>query len=601
MTTEIISSVSNPQIHPSFLELSKTLNLHPLVMKIMQNRKLPLEEIKKFFQGSLAQLPPFHELKDIAKAAKLLASAIEENKTIGVYGDYDVDGTTSCALLVHFFRMCGAKEIKSIQPSRFKEGYGLHESSIDDALAQGIEILITVDCGITAVVPAAYAKSKNLTLIITDHHQDIAEQMPDAFAIVNPNRRDDGHKDFYALAGVGVAFALSVCIKDELKARGKEVPGLDPLLPFVAIGSLADIAHLNFVNRMLVGHGLKALEKSTIPGLKMLYDQYAPAQKECIKSEMVGFGIGPLINSKGRMDHPENALTLLTSDDPLKCSLMFQDLQMMNQQRKDTQKRIAEEAITMVGREINCGEHTHVVIAYQRDWHEGVIGIVASKLVEHFSRPAIVLARDAHLQGYVKGSARAPKGFALLPFLDSVKHLLYKFGGHSAAAGMTLMEDNIIPLKEELNQSIAKTYPQGVPAIPIEVDLELTIDDVTYDFFQHLGRLEPYGNGNPQPIFRLKNIVLDDFTILRGGHLQWVISNGVTGFAKRALKGISFYYLNKLNKTPPQEILNRQKVLKDQNIRLSVVARIQENVYKEKRSLQLEVIDFEFPDSLKLH
>ena len=587
----------NTSLNTNYYKLAETLNLHPLVLKIMLKRKYQEIEIKDFFQGSLKQIPPFTELKDMDKTAKFLAQAILENKSIGIYGDYDVDGTTSCALLIHFFKLCGLENIKGIQPSRFKEGYGLHESSIDDALNQGMEILITVDCGITAVAPAAYANEKNITLIITDHHQDIAQDLPAAFSIINPNRRDDQHKDFSSLAGVGVAFALSVCIKEELKNLGKEIPSLYSLLPFVAIGTLADLAQLNFVNRLLVGYGLKALEKTTIPGLKMLYDHYAPSNKDCIKSDMVGFGIGPLINSKGRMDHPENALTLLTSSDVQECEQMFQDLQAMNQTRKDTQKRITEEALKLIGREINTGEHSHIVIAYSREWHEGVIGIVAAKLVDHFSRPAIVLANDAHLNGYIKGSARAPKGFSLLKYIDQVKNLLHKFGGHSAAAGMTLQEDHLLDLKDQLNKIIAVDYPDGIPNPAIDIDLDISLEDITYDFFMALGRLEPFGNGNQTPTFKINNIILEDFSILRGGHLQWVIGNGVTGFGKRSLKGISFNYLNKTTKTPPQDIINKQKVVNESKQKISVIARIQENVYKERRSLQLEVIEFVFPST----
>ncbi len=551
------------------------------------------EEIHNFFNGSLSVLPSFYEMKDMPKAAEFLAGAILEKKQIGIYGDYDVDGTTSCALLIHFLKLCeGNENIHALQPSRFKEGYGLHESSIDDAIAKGIEILITVDCGITAVSPAAYAKEKNLTLIITDHHQDIAPTLPDAFAVINPNRRDDGHPQLGAIAGVGVAFALSVCIRQELMKRGKTIPSLYPLLAFVGLGSLADLAKLNFVNRLLVGHGLRAMEKTPYPGVRLLYETYGPSTKEYIKSDMVGFGIGPLINAKGRMEHPESALKLLTSHDEVECQNLLQELQIINQQRKDKQKQMAEEAIKIVERETNSGEHSHSIVVYRSDWHEGVIGIVASKLVDHFAKPALVFAKDAHTQGLIKGSARAPKGFNIFQYLELIKPLFHKFGGHSAAAGMTLPEDSLLDLKVQLNQVIEKDFPTGVPSLLVDPDLEIQFEDITFEFFMALQTLEPFGNGNPAPIFKIKDIVLEDFTILRGGHLQWMLGNGKTGFGKRAIKGISFFYLSRPGKMGPQQLLDLQN---KQKIKLNVIAKISENIYREKRSLQLEVMDFILP------
>lgn len=565
---------------------SVTSGLHPLIYRLLKNRQMSDQEIENFFKGSLKDLPAFEEMRDLTKAANFLAQSIQEKKSIGIYGDYDVDGTTSCALLVHFFRLCGYDEVITIQPSRFKEGYGLHESSIDDAVAKGIEILITVDCGITAVAPAAYAKQKGPTLIITDHHQDIAESLPDAFAVINPNRRDDLHPQWGALAGVGVAFALAVCTKEILQKQYQQtLPSLYPLLPFVGIGSLADLAKLNGANRLLVGHGLRALETSSVPGLKLLYEHYGPPTKEAIKSDMVGFGIGPLINAKGRMDHPELALKLLTTKEEQEAHEIFNELKQANELRKDTQKKITQEAITLVERESLAGEHAQAVIVFGSHWHEGVIGIVAAKLVEHFSKPALVFAKDLHLPHHIKGSGRAPKGVHLLSYLEKVKSLFVKFGGHAAAAGMTLAEENFLPLKEQLNAALAVDYPQGPPTLTIESDLTIDFQDITFELFSALQTLEPFGNGNPVPIFRIRGVHLEDFTILRGGHLQWKVGNGKTGFGKRSLKGISFNYLGRPGKIPPQELINAQTTFE-------VHGKILENVYRGSRSLQLEILEF---------
>jgi single-stranded-DNA-specific exonuclease len=276
--------------------------LHPVVSKLLHKRGLGPSEIQEFFSWDLKALPDFSSLKDINKAAQRLIDALDKKQKIGIYGDYDVDGTTSCALFYHFFQLLGV-EVELFQPSRFVEGYGIHIPSIDEAIKQNVDVLVSVDCGITNVETAAYAQETELDLIITDHHQDIREVMPPAYAIVNPNRRDeDLDSPMRALAGVGVAFAVCVEIRKILNAKGIEVPSLYPLLQFVAIGTIADLAPLNNMNKKLVRHGLKQMPKSQYAGVQVFLSN-EERQMELIPSEKISFYIGPMINSKGRLDH----------------------------------------------------------------------------------------------------------------------------------------------------------------------------------------------------------------------------------------------------------------------------------------------------------
>nr|MBP9675061.1 DHH family phosphoesterase [Bacteriovoracaceae bacterium] len=272
------------------------------MLRLLGGRNLSPVDVTNLFSWNLQELPELCALKDLEKSSQRIIKALEQNEKIGIYGDYDVDGTTSCALFYHFFQMLNVTPYL-FQPSRFVEGYGLHVSSIEHALEKEIKILITVDCGISSHEAAFFAKDKNIDLIITDHHTDGALEIPVAFAVVNPNRQDeDKNSPLKALAGVGVAFALCVQIKKDLEKKGKTIPSLYPLLQFVAIGTICDMAPLTPLNLKLVRHGLKQIPKSSYQGILSFFP---PEEREVdvMSSEKISFNVGPLINSKGRIDH----------------------------------------------------------------------------------------------------------------------------------------------------------------------------------------------------------------------------------------------------------------------------------------------------------
>ena len=292
------------------MELSSNIkNNNDVLTRLYKKRNLTPSQFQGLLSSDLKTIPDITCLLDLEKASIRILSAIENNEKIGIFGDYDVDGTTSCALLYHFFKSINV-DVELIQPSRFIDGYGIHPPSIDLAIEKGIKVLITVDCGITNCEAADHALTQGLDLIITDHHQDARDKLPNAFAIINPSRRDEICDDqLKSLAGVGVAFALCLQIKKNIK---KEVPSLYPLLQFVAIGTICDMALLTPLNLRLVRHGLSQMGNSIYPGILSFLT--LQERKEPINEEKLGFYIGPLINSKGRLDHPEFSLNLLISD-----------------------------------------------------------------------------------------------------------------------------------------------------------------------------------------------------------------------------------------------------------------------------------------------
>ena len=277
-------------------------SLHPALQRLLEKRGLKGDKAQEYLSWNLKDIPDIPQMHDMQKAAERIVVALTQNEKIGIYGDYDVDGATSCALLYHFFQMLGV-HVETFQPSRFVEGYGIHPVSIDNALEKNVSVLISVDCGISNIETAEYALQKNIDLIITDHHKDAAAHIPRAYAVVNPNRRDEPQSELGSLAGVGVAFALAVKVRELLLAAGQKVESIYCLLPFVAIGTICDLAVLTPLNLKLSRHGLKQIPTCKYPGLLAFFN---PEElKAEVTSEKIAFNIGPMINSKGRLDHPE--------------------------------------------------------------------------------------------------------------------------------------------------------------------------------------------------------------------------------------------------------------------------------------------------------
>ncbi len=561
------------------------LDLHPAILRLFEKKGLDRKQIENLLSWDLKTIPDLMSLKDIKKASQRLIEAIDREEKIGVYGDYDVDGTTSCALLYHFFKMLGV-EADLVQPSRFIEGYGLHLSSIEEAVEKKIKVLITVDCGITNNEAADLAREKGLDLIITDHHKDARETMPNAFAVINPNRRDENDGELKTLAGVAVAFALAVQVRNDLISLGQKIPSIYPLLQFVAIGTICDLAHLSPVNLKFVRHGLKLMKETEYPGLRAFFTADEMKAKT-IPSEKLAFHVGPLINSKGRLDHPELALQLLISDNAETARECYNHLVTCNQERKFIQNEVFKEAREQVLREKNSigSESEHLItIVYQPHWHEGVIGIVASKLVETFKTPAIVFTNSEH-EGIIKASCRSAGTLDIFNLLKQNEQLFIKFGGHKAAAGLSMPKENLLEFIKKMNELL-----KDVPAIERTrmefYDLEIDAKEINPKLMRDLDILEPFGMGNEKPIFKMKGVNLDSYDIMKEAHVRWSLSK-----EKVKLKGISFNYIGKYEAPAPESIFSTQNLKKEE---LSVYFTLGMNRFNGNESIQLMVDRLEF-------
>lgn len=561
-------------------------SLHPIIQKLFEKRGFDQKKIEEFLSWDLKTLPNLTKLKDLDVASKRIIEAILKKQKIGVYGDYDVDGTTSCALLYHFFKMLEV-EIDIVQPSRFIEGYGLHISSIEEAVEKNIRVLITVDCGISNNEAADKARDLGLDLIITDHHKDAREQMPNAFAVINPNRRDeDPEGELKTLAGVAVAFALAVQIRTDLASTGKILPTLYPLLQFVAIGTICDLAHLSPVNLKLVRHGLKLLKETEYPGLRAFFTS-DELKAKIIPSEKLAFHIGPLINSKGRLDHPELALQLLIASTMERARECYDHLVNCNNERKYIQNEVSKEARDQVLKERkNLGpNHEHLItIVYQPHWHEGVIGIVASKMVDTFKTPAIIFT-DSEQPGIIKASCRSAGSLDIFNLLKKNEHLFIKFGGHKAAAGLSMKKENLREFIHNMNQLLKDI--SAIERTRMEFyDLEINAQEINPQLMRDLDLLEPFGMGNEKPLFKIKGVHLDSFDILKEAHVRWNFSQ-----QKTKLKGISFNYIGKHEAYAPSEIFSTQNLKRED---LSVYFTLGLNRFNGNESIQLMIDRLDF-------
>lgn len=529
------------------------LKIHPTISKILEKRGIPSQDFDDFFSWNLRELPDLTSMLDVDKCAQRIVLAIDNNQKIGIYGDYDVDGTTSCALFYQYFKMLNV-ETELFQPSRFIEGYGIHPPAVDTAIEKDISLLITVDCGITNCETADYAKEKNIDLIITDHHKDIREKMPEAFAIVNPNRRDEPvDSPLTALAGVGVAFAVCLQVKNILDKRGEKTPSIYPLLQFVAIGTICDMAKLNPMNMKLTRHGLKQIIDTQYSGVACFFndeDRNAPF----ITSEKISFYVGPLINSKGRLDHPEKALNLLIATNHKEAFENYSHLEISNRDRKMIQKEVFDEAKLQVIKNLKT-ESPLINIVYEPHWHEGVIGIVASKLVETFEIPAVVFS-DSKESGVIKASCRSAGDLNLFDALKSCEDLFLKFGGHKAAAGLSMKKENLPKLKQRLNDFLSP-IPEIQRTVQTHFDIEMSFNDINRQLVKVLESMEPFGMGNSKPVFRMKDCIIESYKVLKDVHVKWTFVHKDN--PKMKIGGISFNFIGKWNTPLPEEIFSAQR------------------------------------------
>ena len=448
-------------------------------------------------------------LRDMDRAVARITQALEEGQVIAVYGDYDVDGITSTCLLTEYLRERGGQVVSYI-PDRIEEGYGLNPDAIDRLAGQGVALIVTVDCGITASSEVEYARSLGLDVVVTDHHH-CKTALPEAVAVVDPRRPDCAYP-FPELAGVGVALKLVLALTPEQQRNSV----LHRYVELAAIGTVSDVMRLTDENRAIVTMGLEHLSRTRRPGLRALLQEVAPNQSN-LTAVNIGYGLAPRINAAGRMEQAGVALELLLTRDPVRGHQLAQALCDLNRERQAIELSIFEECSARLAR---CPEMTAPSIVMAGEgWHQGVVGIVASRLAEKFSCPAFMICLD---KGKGKGSCRSFGGFNLFAALEQNAHLLEGYGGHELAAGFTILEKNIPAFKEAMDELVAG-YAGGQPMVSV-LDVDVDIDDcslLTCQQVDALSLLEPFGSGNPKPVFRLRGAQVISCADVGGGrHLK---------------------------------------------------------------------------------
>ena len=453
-------------------------------------------------------------LTDMDAACQRIWQAIDNGETIAVFGDYDVDGVTATALLYQHLKGMGAS-VKCMLPSREGDGYGLSKNAIQSMHNKGCTLIVTVDNGISAVEEADFAASLGMDLIITDHHLP-PETLPKAVAVVDPRREDD-HSPFKGLCGAGVAFklcaALDGCPPEEM---------LDYCGDLAAVGTVADVMPLTGENRTLVKAGLKLLQQTDRPGISALLEEVGLEGKP-ITAENVSYAIAPRINAAGRMDNAVTALQLVLCEDEERAAELAHKLNEINVARQETEQEIVKAAQEQLDAEPAILED-RVILIWGRDWHPGVIGIVASRLVEKTGRPVIVVSVDEHGEG--KGSGRSVQGFNLHECIASCEDILLRFGGHAMAAGLSVREENLPELRRRLNEWAARECAVLFTP-PLECDLSIHLDRITVESVRRLEQLAPYGAENPTPVFVLEKAVIDGiFSVSEGKHCRLRLRQG---------------------------------------------------------------------------
>jgi len=496
--------------------LSRQLGISGLTAQVLINRGInEPESARAFLSPSLADLHDPQLLKGMPEAVVRIAAAIGKKEKITVYGDYDVDGTSSTALLVLFLREVGANCNYYI-PDRLKEGYGLNLDAVKSLAASGTKLIITVDNGISSYDETVLASSLGIDIIITDHHQ-LPDKTPPALAVINPQQGDCSYP-FKSLAGVGVVFNLVTALRAHLRGNGhwnkKKEPNLKKYLDLTALGTIADIVPLVETNRLFAHFGLKELTASRRPGIRALKKVSAIDEGE-INAGKVGFQLAPRLNAAGRLSTADLGVRLLMTEDEAEARELAERLDQENIARRELEKKMFEDALGMV-EERGMDKSSSIVLA-SKNWHPGVIGIVASRLVERYYLPTLLIAIK---DGEGKGSARSIAAFHLFEGLKECGSHLLGFGGHKYAAGFSIKEDRITDFAADFDSVVNKTLKPEDFSPSIKIDATLDLSDIDDKLVQDLEKMQPFGPSNPEPVFLSENIEVKEAIILKDAHLK---------------------------------------------------------------------------------
>ncbi len=510
---------------PHHAHVAEQVGLSGLLGPLLAHRGLTtVEAAGGFLNPRLGQLEDPSRLQDMDAAVARLVAAVAGGEPIAIFGDYDVGGATASALLVRYFRALGVA-VRVYIPDRLSEGYGPNVPAMEALQAEGIRVVVTVDCGIASFDALAAAQRLGLAVIVTDHHLPDPGGLPPAQAVIDPNRADDSfpHKE---LAGVGLAFYLAMALNRALRQRqwfttARPEPDLKQFLDLVALGTVADVAPLTGLNRPLVAAGLRVAAGTVNPGIRALMERSGlrPTPEQPLTPGQVGFQLGPRINAGGRLAQGRLGSELLWSDDPEAVAHIVQVLEASNRERQGIEQGILEQALALVA-EGELDSRLRGLVLGQGDWHPGVVGIVASRLAERFNRPTIVVALDPD-GGTGKGSGRSIPGVDLLAAVRAAAgdHLL-RFGGHRAAAGLTLAPGRLEAFAAAFDQAVREQNGPEVFQQALLVDAEIPFRFAGRRLLEMVERFQPFGRGNPEPLFVLPRVRVTDQKVLKDRHLK---------------------------------------------------------------------------------
>jgi len=561
------------------LAIAQRTGLPEIVGRVLAARDVPMDGVESFLNPTIAHMLPDPScLKDMDQAVDRLVAALDKGEPIAVFGDYDVDGATSAALLHGFFKAIGA-DLRIYIPDRLAEGYGPNTPAMNLLAAEGVRVVITVDCGITAHQALADAKEAGLDVVVVDHH--VAEpKLPPACAVINPNRLDEAPR-LGQLAAVGVTFMLVVALNRRLRETGRykdrPEPRLIQWLDLVALGTVCDVVPLTGLNRAYVAQGLKIMARRSNRGIAALSD--VAGIREAPRTFHAGFILGPRVNAGGRVGEAALGARLLSTDDDDEARAIAARLDGYNAERREIEAAVLADAIQLAGRQqSNAG--APIVVSGQ-GWHAGVIGIVASRLVERFGRPTIVIAVE---DGIGKGSGRSVRGVDLGAAIIAArqKGLLVNGGGHKMAAGLTVEEHSIEPLTEFLSQRISEDHARNGFDTSLGIDGALSLGAADLEFIEVLEQLEPFGNGNPEPRFAFPRVRIAKADVVGDSHVRCRLADEGAG----RLGAIAF---RSVDTELGQALLNARGGV------LHLAGALRKNEWRDRTDVQLVITDAAWP------
>ncbi len=526
------------------------------------------EEVKDFFYPSLSQLHDPFLMRDMDKAVTRLNRALGAKEKVMVYGDYDVDGTTAVALVYRYLQNFYSNLVYYV-PTRDDEGYGISLQSIDYAASIGVKLIIVLDCGIKAVDEIAYAKSKGIDFIICDHHVP-DDVLPDAAAILNPKQKGDSYP-YKGLSGCGVGFKFMQAFS---KSNGiGQLYDLESLLDLLVVSIAADIVPITGENRILAYYGLKRLNSNPNVGLRSIIRLCGLNNREITISDII-FKIGPRINASGRMQSGLESVELLVTKDPSDAYEISKTIDQYNKDRKELDRQITEEANAIIEDHIQQIKEKRPIVIYNRKWHKGIIGIVASRIAELYFRPSVVLTYSD--DGIVIGSSRSVRGFDIYSAIKSTRDLLETFGGHTNAVGLSLKEDNVDEFRRRLEEYVESHITQDQVTPQVDIDCELDFADINPEFLRYLRMFNPFGPDNQKPVFVTRNVYDFGTSKLVGRNLEHIKFELVDSKSDNIMNGIAF------NMSKYFDYIKQHKPF-------DICYTIEENKHRNSTSVQLQI------------